>query len=208
LSTWYERTRLRLYLRVPSWQSECDGSLVTGAKVAESPRAGTIPELLLKVNAHSGSGIPGQGRRNQPPLRLRWHRPWPARAPDSTAEVRYKGIYVFWNARPDRRNATTTGPGLPREDALAPRGRLASRPLRDRRASRASRGSDRRGPGGRDRRVLRRRAPRHQHRIGRAGQVRAIEGRYSKRALSVGDQGLGERANVSAGVVGFSSGYP
>jgi hypothetical protein len=98
LSTWYERTRLRLYLRVPSWQSERDGSLVTGAKVAESPRAGTIPELLLKVNAHSGSGIPGQGRRNQPPLRLRWHRPWPARAPDSTAEVRYKGTYVFWNA--------------------------------------------------------------------------------------------------------------
>jgi hypothetical protein len=38
----------------PSWQSERDGSLITAKKVAESPRAGTIAELLLEVTSHSG----------------------------------------------------------------------------------------------------------------------------------------------------------
>src|SRR6266498_3943250 len=110
LSTWYERTRLRLYLRIPSWQSECDGSLVTGAKVAESPRrndSGTAAEGQRPLRQRD----PGQGRRNQPPLRLRWRRPRPARTPGSTADVRYKAIYVSGTPRPDRRNATTTGRG-------------------------------------------------------------------------------------------------
>ncbi|MEV7625741.1 DUF3455 domain-containing protein [Actinoplanes sp. NPDC089786] len=38
----------------PSWQSNVDGSTVTATKTAESPKAGTIPELLLTVNSHSG----------------------------------------------------------------------------------------------------------------------------------------------------------
>jgi hypothetical protein len=38
----------------PSWQSEQDGSTVTAAKVAEQPVEGSIPELLLQVNGHSG----------------------------------------------------------------------------------------------------------------------------------------------------------
>jgi hypothetical protein len=41
----------------PSWQSDSDGSLVTAAKVAESPVAGAIPELLLKVNSSKGEGL-------------------------------------------------------------------------------------------------------------------------------------------------------
>ena len=43
---------------------------------------------------------------------------------------------------------------------------------------------------------------------GGQGKSEPSRGRNNKRALSMGDQDLGERANVSAGVVGFSSGYP
>ncbi len=149
LSTWYERTRLRLYLRVPSWQS------------------GQRP---LRQRD------PGQGRRNQPPLRLRWRRPRPARTPGSTADVRYKAIYVSGTPRPDRRNATTTGRGSAaktpsRHAGDSPAGRCTTAARRGPPADQIAA-----GPGGRDRRVLPRRAPKHQRRIGRAGQVRAIEG--------------------------------
>ena len=39
----------------PTWESEQDGSLVTAAKVAESPVPGAIPELLLQVKTHGGA---------------------------------------------------------------------------------------------------------------------------------------------------------
>ena len=39
----------------PSWQSVSDKSLVTATKTAESAVAGSIPQLLLTVNSHSGS---------------------------------------------------------------------------------------------------------------------------------------------------------
>jgi hypothetical protein len=39
----------------PSWKSLRDGSLVTAAKQAESSVTGAIPQLLLKVNSHSGN---------------------------------------------------------------------------------------------------------------------------------------------------------
>ena len=45
------------HFKGPSWQSERDGSLITAKKTAESPRAGTIPELLLTVDTHAGTGI-------------------------------------------------------------------------------------------------------------------------------------------------------
>jgi hypothetical protein len=38
----------------PSWKSNVDGSTITATKTAEAPKAGTIPELLLTVNSHSG----------------------------------------------------------------------------------------------------------------------------------------------------------
>jgi hypothetical protein len=38
----------------PSWQSNVDGSTVTATKTADVPKPGTIPELLLTVNGHSG----------------------------------------------------------------------------------------------------------------------------------------------------------
>jgi hypothetical protein len=39
----------------PTWQSLTDGSLVTAAKKAESPVAGSIPQLLLEVTSHGGT---------------------------------------------------------------------------------------------------------------------------------------------------------
>jgi uncharacterized protein DUF3455 len=38
----------------PSWTSNIDGSTVTATKTAEAPKPGTIAELLLTVNGHSG----------------------------------------------------------------------------------------------------------------------------------------------------------
>jgi hypothetical protein len=38
----------------PTWESNQDGSLITAAKVAESPVPGAIPELLLEVRTHGG----------------------------------------------------------------------------------------------------------------------------------------------------------
>src|SRR5690242_626308 len=41
----------------PSWQSLRDGSLVTAKKSQANPRSGAIPELLLQVVSHSGTGV-------------------------------------------------------------------------------------------------------------------------------------------------------
>lgn len=38
----------------PSWQSRTDNSLLTAGKLAESPVAGAIPQLLLGVKTHTG----------------------------------------------------------------------------------------------------------------------------------------------------------
>ncbi len=41
----------------PEWQYDADGSNVSGAKVADSPVTGAIPELLLKQTGHGGDGV-------------------------------------------------------------------------------------------------------------------------------------------------------
>jgi hypothetical protein len=84
----------------PSWQSERDGSLVTAAKKAESPRAGTIPELLLEVTGHSGpaTGILAKATHIQ---RLRTSggiAPGGSCTDGSTTAVPYGALYVFWAA--------------------------------------------------------------------------------------------------------------
>ncbi|MGP4005126.1 DUF3455 domain-containing protein [Streptomyces sp. 4N124] len=45
-----------LHSRGPVWVSTVDGSAVTAAAVATSPKTGTIPELLLKSTATRGTG--------------------------------------------------------------------------------------------------------------------------------------------------------
>jgi hypothetical protein len=83
----------------PSWQSERDGSLVTAIKVKDySPLTSAIPELLLKVATHTGSGIlTGADYIN------RLHTsgglvPTGTCLAKSTVAVPYKAIYVFWDA--------------------------------------------------------------------------------------------------------------
>jgi Protein of unknown function (DUF3455) len=82
----------------PSWQSERDGSLVTAAKIAESPRTGTIPELLLQVNSHSGHGIMDKVDYINRLLTSGGAAPTTC-TPDSKVAVPYGAVYVFWDAR-------------------------------------------------------------------------------------------------------------
>jgi hypothetical protein len=41
----------------PEWKYEIDGSSVLGLRVSGAPVVGSIPELLLKENGHSGAGV-------------------------------------------------------------------------------------------------------------------------------------------------------
>jgi len=51
------RRTVALHSRGPVWVSTVDGSAVNAAAVANSPRTGTIPELLLKATATRGAGV-------------------------------------------------------------------------------------------------------------------------------------------------------
>jgi hypothetical protein len=80
----------------PSWQSVRDGSLVTATKIGESPVSGSIPELLLEVNSHSGSGLLSTATNIQ---RLRTSGGAAPTAPckdGATATIPYHALYVFW----------------------------------------------------------------------------------------------------------------
>ncbi|MEU4425565.1 DUF3455 domain-containing protein [Actinoplanes sp. NPDC024001] len=82
----------------PSWQSVRDGSLVTAARVESSPRAGTIPELLLKVNSRTGEGVLS---RSDYINRLRTSggvAPAGSCTAGQSVSVPYGSIYVFWDA--------------------------------------------------------------------------------------------------------------
>ncbi|MFJ6896064.1 DUF3455 domain-containing protein [Streptomyces hokutonensis] len=48
-----------LHSRGPVWVSTVDGSAVNGSAIANSPKTGTIPELLLKSTATRGTGVFG-----------------------------------------------------------------------------------------------------------------------------------------------------
>jgi hypothetical protein len=80
----------------PSWQSERDGSLVTATKVAESPRAGTIPELLLQVKTSTGGGVLGRATYISRLLTSRGLAPGGTCTDGSSTAVPYGAVYVFW----------------------------------------------------------------------------------------------------------------
>jgi hypothetical protein len=82
----------------PSWQSLRDGSLVTASRAASSPVDGAIPELLLKVETHTGKGVLGRADFIN---RLRTSggvAPTGSCAAGQKASVPYGSIYVFWDA--------------------------------------------------------------------------------------------------------------
>jgi hypothetical protein len=86
------------HFKGPSWQSERDGSLVTAAKVASSDRAGTIPELLLQVNSHTGTGILSKATYINRLYTSGGTAPAGACTDGSTTAVPYKAVYVFWTS--------------------------------------------------------------------------------------------------------------
>lgn len=86
------------HFKGPSWQYERDGSLVTAAKVAEVARTGTIPELLLEVNSHSGpaNGKLAGATHIQRLATSGGVAPTRACTDGTTTAVRYGALYVFW----------------------------------------------------------------------------------------------------------------
>jgi len=82
----------------PSWQSVRDNSLVTATKVAAVDRAGTIPELLLKVATHTGKGILDKADFINRLYTSGGVAPAGTCAAGTVAKVPYKAVYVFWDA--------------------------------------------------------------------------------------------------------------
>ncbi len=82
----------------PSWQSNRDGSLVTAAVEKRSERTGTIPELLLKVTSHQGSGLLDRADYISRLSTSGGVAPTEPCAAGETVSVRYGAIYVFWDA--------------------------------------------------------------------------------------------------------------
>jgi hypothetical protein len=86
------------HFKGPSWQSERDGSLVTATKKAEVARPGTIAELLLEINSHSGpaNGLLAKATHIQRLNTSGGVAPAGACTDGATKAVRYGALYVFW----------------------------------------------------------------------------------------------------------------
>jgi hypothetical protein len=82
----------------PSWQSLRDGSLVTGTKLAANNRTGAIPELLLQVATHSGSGILSKADYINRLFTSGGVAPTTSCTAGQVVKVPYKAVYVFWAA--------------------------------------------------------------------------------------------------------------
>ena len=82
----------------PSWQSQRDGSLVTATKTAASAVTGTIPELLLQVQTHSGTGILDRADYINRLSTSGGVAPTGECATGETVAVPYQAVYVFWDA--------------------------------------------------------------------------------------------------------------
>lgn len=89
---------LALHSRGPVWVSTVDGSAVNAAAIANSPRTGTIPELLLQSTATRGTGVFAGVSYVQ---RLDTHggvAPTTACTGTDQVSVRYSATYAFYKA--------------------------------------------------------------------------------------------------------------
>jgi len=83
----------------PSWQSLRDKSLVTGAgKKIVSARTGTIPELLLQIDSHSGHGIMDKADYISRLATSGGVAPTKSCGAGEVTRVSYRAVYVFWDA--------------------------------------------------------------------------------------------------------------
>jgi hypothetical protein len=82
----------------PSWQSVSDKSLVTATKTAESPVAGSIPQLLLTVTSHTGTtrGLLSRVQNIQRLATSGGTAPATACTDGEKVAVPYRATYVFW----------------------------------------------------------------------------------------------------------------
>jgi hypothetical protein len=81
----------------PTWQSLRDNSAVTAARDKSKNRDGAIPELLLKVNSHSGAGILTNADWINRLYTSGGVAPTGACAAGQTVQVPYGAVYVFWD---------------------------------------------------------------------------------------------------------------
>jgi hypothetical protein len=83
----------------PSWQSERDQSLVTAVKkVGVTPDPTAIPQLLLQVNLHSGTGIMTKVDYINRLYTKGGLTPTSSCTAGQVAKVPYSAVYVFWDA--------------------------------------------------------------------------------------------------------------
>jgi hypothetical protein len=88
-----------IHSKGPVWTSTVDGSTVGAAAVATSPREGAIPELLLKANLNSGTGVFGKVTYIQRLNTRGGVAPAGACAEGAQTAVPYTADYAFWVAR-------------------------------------------------------------------------------------------------------------
>jgi hypothetical protein len=82
----------------PSWQSLRDGSLVTGTKLAAVTVPGAVPELLLQVATHSGTGFLSKADYISRLYTSGGAAPTTGCTTGQVVKVPYKAVYVFWDA--------------------------------------------------------------------------------------------------------------
>jgi hypothetical protein len=82
----------------PSWQSLRDNSLVTATKTAQVAKAGTIPELLLTINSHTGNGVLSKADFINRLYTSGGAAPTTSCTAGQVVKVPYKAVYVFWAA--------------------------------------------------------------------------------------------------------------
>jgi hypothetical protein len=87
-----------IHSKGPVWTSTVDGSTVGAAAVANSPREGAIPALLLKANLNAGDGIFGKVTYVQRLNTRGGLAPAGTCAAGAQTAVRYTADYAFWVA--------------------------------------------------------------------------------------------------------------
>ncbi|WIY02511.1 DUF3455 domain-containing protein [Amycolatopsis mongoliensis] len=87
-----------LHSKGPVWTSIVDGSTVGAAAVANAPRDGAIPELLLKANLNTGDGVFGKVTYVQRLNTRGGVAPAGSCTDGAQTAVRYSADYAFWVA--------------------------------------------------------------------------------------------------------------